>query len=57
MSFEPGGVAFGAGGLFFPVNEGFEVVIASLADVFEDWHGGFNSKLFFAAGAGKASRG
>lgn len=38
LRFELPGVALGALGLFLAVNEGFEVVIALFADVFEDRH-------------------
>ena len=38
LRFEPGGVAFRTLGFFSAVNEGFELMMAFAADVFEDGH-------------------
>src|SRR5271167_4604932 len=39
LGFQPGGMALGALGLLLAVDEGFELVLALLADVLEDGHG------------------
>jgi hypothetical protein len=43
--FELGSVAFGALGFFLAVNKSLEVMMAFLADVLEDGHGGCDSSV------------
>jgi hypothetical protein len=46
-------VALGAAGFFFAVDEGFEVVVAFFADVFEDGHENSDASVVLVSLTGK----